>query len=306
LPNDFELVISLNAENTLGDKMEKKTMYCVFVAVALVLLVSTAYAFQVTLPGIAVNEEQKVDSISGSEKSETPFENLSGSQGVMTTSGTATIYVNPDEVQIQVGVEVQKDNAADAEREVARIMSNIRESLNKTGIQYELETGYYSIYPRYDYSYDKDPGHYKDPEITGYTVTHTIIVKSGDIENIGRIIDAVSSAGANKVNSISFTLSDEKREEATRLALASAAKNAKAKADSITSALGVSIKRITRITENSYSPYPYVYYGERALSVAGSAAESPTNIEHSDISVTATVGMEFEFGEKFVPIVASE
>jgi uncharacterized protein YggE len=204
------------------------------------------------------------------------------------------VNADPDRVEIQIGIEIQDTHADDAEQESARIMEDVRTKLKDTGLSYEIETSSYSIYPRYNYDY-YDLLH-DDTRIIGYTVTHMVSIKSNDTENVGKLIDAASSVGSNKIYGIYFSLSDEKKEEIGNLALAKAAKSAKSKADSITSALGLSVKRITKITESSYTPYPMYYnYGAMETTKAVSS-DYQTQVEPSDVSVSATVSMEFEFG----------
>jgi len=263
--------------------METKTIFGVLAAVTLILLVSTAYAFPLGLFEDKANDSG-ADSVI--------LEPISGF-GTMSTSGTSIIKVDPDRVEIELGIKVQRDNAAAAEQEVARIMEAIRANLAETGVKYEIETGYYSMYPIYDY----DSFFGTDYRIIGYEVVHTVVVKTSETGSVGKLIDAAASAGANKVNSISFTLSDEKKDETMNLALAKAAKNAKVKADTIASALGLSVKKITRISESSYEPRPYVYYDyAMAEGKSMASADYSTQIDPSEVSMTATVSMEFEFG----------
>jgi len=268
--------------------METKVLFGMLFAVALVLFVSTAYAFP-----FGILEDK------GSAGNTPVADNLLADEeivphyipGTMTTSGTAIVNANPDRVEIQIGIEIQDEHADDAEQEAARIMEAVRNKLKDTSLSYEIETGYYSIYPRYDY-YDML---HDDTRIAGYTITHMLSIKSNDTENVGKLIDAASSVGSNKVYGVYFSLSDEKKEEIGNLALAKAAKNAKSKADTITSALGLSVNKITKITESSYMPYP-MYYSYGAMESTKASSDYQTQVEPSDVLVSATVSMEFEFG----------
>jgi hypothetical protein len=266
--------------------METKFVFGVLAAVALILLVSTAYAFP-----LGLFEEKESDTAGNPEPLINDVLDPTPGLGTMSTSGTAIIKVDPDRVEIELGIKVQKDNAAAAEQEVAKIMDAIRANLAETGVKYEIETGYYNMYPIYDYDHFSGT----DYKIVGYEVTHTVVVKTSETGSVGKLIDAAAAAGANKVNSISFTLSDEKKDEITNLALAKAAKNAKAKADTIASALGLSVKKITKISESSYEPYIYRGYAMESVKSSASADYS-TQVEPSEVSITATVSMEFEFG----------
>ena len=264
--------------------METKVLFGMLFAVALVLFVSTAYAFPF---GILEDKGSTGNNLVADEELVPHY-----IPGTMTTSGTAIVNADPDRVEIQIGIEIQDEHADDAEQEAARIMEAVRNKMKDTGLSYEIETGSYNIYPRYNYDY-YDLLH-DDTRIIGYTITHIISVKSNDTSNVGKLIDAAASVGSNKIYGIYFSLSDEKKEEIGNLALAKAAKNAKSKADTITSALGLSVKRITKITESLYNPYP-IYYGYKTMETASVSSDYQTQVEPSDVSVSATVSMEFEF-----------
>ena len=98
-------------------------------------------------------------------------------------------------------------------------------------------------------------------------------------------------AGANKVNQISFGLSDAKREQLYTDALADAAKNARVKADAIAEGLGVRITGIVSASEGYVSVTPYY----RSLGAAESAVSYDTEISAGDVSVSASVSVVYEF-----------
>ncbi|MCQ7029683.1 SIMPL domain-containing protein, partial [Escherichia coli] len=87
----------------------------------------------------------------------------------------------------------------------------------------ELSTGAYGLRPVY--ASQRDGG---EPRITGYQASNIVHVKTRELARVGEIIDAALLAGANQVQRIGFTLSNETvpREEALRTAAAKARREA--------------------------------------------------------------------------------
>lgn len=253
------------------ERKKNKMMFGSAILLALILITPSAFAF-FSVEGLIPN-----------------FFPVDTGDSSMTTKGTSVVTANPDGVEVGLGIEVIKDTAGEAGQEAAKTMKEIRTRLNESGLEYEVENLRYSIGPHYNYS--KDEGR----QLQGYKVVHLLKIKTNNTEEIGKIIDAASAGGVNRVQGVSFTLSDEKRDELESKALSLAAKKAKTKADAITSALGLEIKTIKQIHENAYPQhYGGVYMTmEKAVDAA---AVPPTEIEASKVSVSATVSIVFEFG----------
>ena len=127
-----------------------------------------------------------------------------------------------------------------------------------------------------------------------YQVTNTLQVTLKDVNQTGKIIDTAVSAGANKVNSIQFMLSDEQalalRSEALRKAVA----GARADADVVAVSLGVVITGTKNVDiSQGYTPVAYDT-SLVTLSMAKSSAV-PTPIQPGDVTVTAQVTITYTF-----------
>lgn len=77
-------------------------------------------------------------------------------------------------------------------------MNAALEKLKASGMKIEIVRGSYNVRPNYSYKSDKR-------NIIDYTVTNSITVKTSDIDSLGKIIDAALAAGADRVNSLSFS-----------------------------------------------------------------------------------------------------
>jgi hypothetical protein len=208
--------------------------------------------------------------------------------GVLTTTGTYTATADPDRAEIVLGVEEQASDAAIAQRAVADKMARIRTALTNLGIGKDsIETMNYDISQRYDWEHGRN-------DVIGYTATQTIRVKLTDLNKVGQVVDAAGDAGANRVDYVSFTLSDAKRAELKKQALTQAAKNAREQADAAAAGLGVKVTSVRKIDTNGvdYQPY-YRYLGGAEVKTMEAAA--PTVIEPSSVGISATVSVEFAF-----------
>jgi uncharacterized protein YggE len=204
----------------------------------------------------------------------------------VTASGEAVITAEPDQAEIDIGVVTQARNAPEAAKEnaekAARILSEVKKLIGKGD---EVKTASYSLNPNYRYPQGGKP------EITGYTATNILRIKTGNLASVGKLIDASMQSGANSINRLAFTLKDEHAVQLQALRLAS--QKAKAKADEIAGALGLKIVSILSVNEADR--------GVRPIPVARGAqmdalATAPTPVEAGTIEVRSTVTLTAELG----------
>ncbi|HEX2691367.1 MAG TPA: SIMPL domain-containing protein [Kofleriaceae bacterium] len=196
-------------------------------------------------------------------------------------TGEASVTSRPDRVTIDLGVVTRGAAAQQAATENARAAQNVLASLRKAlGPRATVETISYVVQP--DYQYPPQGG---EPTITGYTATNLVRVTQDDLSNVGAVIDTAARAGANQVNQIRFLLKDDSAAKAN--ALRGAAFDARAKANSLASALGLQVVRIHSVDESSPTPRPLFDLAFR------SGASTP--ILPGGIETTATVTLAVEF-----------
>jgi uncharacterized protein YggE len=209
----------------------------------------------------------------------------------ISVSGVYAISVDPDKAEVTIGVENQETTAQLSQQQNAKLIEKIKSTLLANGIsKTDIETSYYSVYPVKTYPracYEGDCDN--EPRITSYRTTHLLKVTVRDIDKVGKCIDLAVNAGANKVNQISFGLSDEKRDTLYNDALAEAARNARIKADAIADGLGVRVTDIVSASEGYVSVTP-IY-----RSLSASEASYDTDISPGEVSVSASVSVVYEF-----------
>ncbi|MCD6480403.1 SIMPL domain-containing protein [Candidatus Bathyarchaeota archaeon] len=179
----------------------------------------------------------------------------------ITVTGFGEASGKADLAVITLGVETEDASAGDAVQENAMRMSNVIEALKNLGVDEDsMETSSFQVYRIYD-----DQGNPK-----GYRVINSLKVKTMKLDQVGRIIDVAIEAGANKVESIHFTLSDEKMENLKREAYLKAVRDAKEKAKLITEELGIKITGIYSVSESLYRPYTHYDMKLKAITEATS------------------------------------
>ena len=209
-------------------------------------------------------------------------------QKTISLTGAGTASATADEATIRMGVEVTKDSAAEAISDNAESITGVIDALLLHGIsEDDIQTTSYSVYPQYDWTED-------GRVLLGYTVTNMVQVTVKDLDIVGDVIDAAGSAGANRMDGISFGLSDAKMQELKNTAYVLALGDATDKADLIAETLGLTISGVQSVTENSYVPArTYVETTDMGGEMAMSRA--PTPIISGDLSVSVNVHIVFLF-----------
>jgi len=202
-------------------------------------------------------------------------------------NGVSELSADPEKVEVYLGVETTALTAKESQENNADTMQAIRDSLKLIGISSkDIETTEYTL--NVIQHWDEDTEKYI---ITGYKTTHIIKIESTDINKAGDIIDKSVQNGANKVNDVVFSLTDEKIKEMKLEALKKAGINAKEKADVIANSLGITIKGVYRASENYVYYTPYVQKGyEMAAMQAASTEISP-----GQIKISASLSVSYEF-----------
>ena len=200
----------------------------------------------------------------------------------MSISGTGVINVKSDQAKIILGVYTEGKSAGAVIDENAALMTKVIAALKQMGFtDADMKTITYGVSPTYNWEIQS---------VVGYQVTNTIELTIKDLSKVGLAIDAAAAAGANRVDSISFGISDTTAQAMKLQAYTLAIKDAKAKSDVITSGLGVTVTGVQTINESVY--YPYTEY--RSYDVAaGSSVKSSTPVISGNLSITVTLNIVY-------------
>ena len=178
-------------------------------------------------------------------------------------------------------------------------MNKVIDFVKNQGVEEKnIKTIYFNIYPRYEYRQPSDLteiSFYSSGKrvLVGYEITQQIEVRIRDLEKIGNIIEGATSAGANDVGNLYFTIDNE--EELKKQARAQAIEKAKEKAKELAVQLDFKLGKIIDFSENGYIPYDDYGYGKGG-GVMMEAAELPVapEIETGENKITVNVTLTIE------------
>ena len=152
------------------------------------------------------------------------------SEQTISVSGSATASSNPDTLVIVLGVESEAKTANESLSQNSNSLNSVISSLTNSGLsEDDIQTSNFSIYPMYDSIKDFN-GNWQQV-LTGYRVSNILSIQTDKIDSAGDIIDAAVSSGANRVDNVSFQLSDEKSQKISDDLIADAINDATQKAE---------------------------------------------------------------------------
>ncbi len=201
-------------------------------------------------------------------------------------TGNAEVRANPDRATVDVAVETHGDTAAKAASENARRSQKVADALKAAlGSSGKIQTGSYNLMP----DYRQKPGEI-EARIIGYRAVNMVTVETTALDRVGPLIDAAIGAGANRIDSVSFTLRDQSGPRND--AIAKAAADAMGQARALAAALGVKLKRVLHASTTA-EPRPIRFMSFGAARMAAAPSE-PTPISPGQITVPATVNLTYE------------
>ncbi|MBC7281838.1 SIMPL domain-containing protein [Hoeflea sp.] len=211
--------------------------------------------------------------------------------GIISVSGEGVAAIAPDMAVVSLTVLREAETARAALDANNEAMAAVLAAMKEEGIaERDLQTGAFSIQPRWVYPQNQN-GTTEQPRITGYSVNNTLSVRIRDLSRLGAILDSSVSLGVNQGGDVIFTNDDQDtiRETARLDAIA----KAKAKAEAMVEALGVSLGRITQISENAYAAPPMpMMRAEMAMAAQKADSAVPVASGENEYRVTVSVSWE--------------
>ena len=236
--------------------------------------------------------------VTGGPTSPTVYVSSTPPEHAIHVSATASDKVAPDLLNLQLRVQTESTNAADSQSENAEVTADLRAELEALGLAEEdIQTTSYRVNPVYDSRYvcdNYDRCHW-DSVLTGYRTVHSLSVEITELEMGGEVIDAASTAGVNQtfVDYVQFTLQPETRRSIEKSLLQEASLEARSKAQSIATGLGVNVGNVLSVSESFSYPY-YSSYKGGGIYAAEAMDAVPTQLSQGEVDVSATVSTSFE------------
>ncbi len=234
------------------------------------------------------------------------LKNDSATPSTVSTFGMAVTKVRPNQLSVTVGVETNATTAQEAVFQNANLTAQVILAVRGLGInENQIETSSYFLSPIYEYIqppqqcieiYPPPPGCETREEIIGYRATNTVTATL-DIDadlNAGQVIDAAVGAGANRVDSIVFFISQERQQEIRDSLIRDAIANARQRANIAAEALSMIISGVQSVTLNPVD-FPIFSVGlrEGVVAEAADSVSAPTQILPGQQEVSTTVSIIF-------------
>jgi uncharacterized protein len=241
-------------------------------------------------------------------------DNLAANPSTISSSGTSTTEVRPDQVSVTVGVETNGTTAQQAVSQNANLTAQVIAAVRGLGInENRIETSSFSVSPIYEPRqplqqcieiYPPPPGCETDQEIIGYRTTNTVtttldvpflrmLAQATPDLNAGQVIDAAIEAGANRIDAVVFFVSQNRQQELRDTLINDAIANARQRADIAAEALGTTVSGVESATLNPID-FPVFSVGLREASAAGAdSVSAPTPILPGQQEVSTTVNVVF-------------
>ena len=232
--------------------------------------------------------------------------NGSNQTRTISVTGMSSADAAPDRLSISFAVEAQAQTAQAAIQANAENMTNVIQALRQAGLNdSEVKTSQYSLYPMYDYvsesgkciQYNDTGGvqKYCPPPtmrqiLVGYKAVNGVVVDTAQLDKAGQLIDNAVQAGANRIDYLYFTVSEQKQNEMRSELIVQAVQDAQSKANTALGPLGMTVVNVIEINIDSYPVYP-----QKGYEYSGAASDvAVTPISPGVQRVSMTVHAVFE------------
>lgn len=203
----------------------------------------------------------------------------------ITVSASGDVEATPDQAVVSVAVTATGNDSTAVREELASNVDSVREALVEYGIPDEnIRTAHFDIRQERDHTRE-------GTELGDYRGIHALEITTDDTESAGEIIDLAVDNGADTINGVSFTLSDEKREELHNDALEAAMANADTRADTLAASADLSVTGVHSIQSADTGYHPYRM--ETAYVSAAGDAAGGTAVQSGPVTVSADVRVTY-------------
>ncbi len=164
-------------------------------------------------------------------------------QSTITVVGEGTVRIKPDMAQANIGVEVMESSVQEASSAATATMESVLAALQQQGIEEkDIQTSGFSIWVDRSYGPEGLPS-----ENPMYRVNDNVSVTIRDLDNVGAVLDAAITAGANNIYGVTFGLDDPSQVESE--AREKAVTNANAKAQELAELNNLQVGDVLSVSE---------------------------------------------------------
>ncbi len=186
----------------------------------------------------------------------------------ITVTGENKVMISPDIATITFTISETKSTSKEAQTLVSSKMDKVKKALAQLKVEdKDIKTASYNVYPKYNYEYCVAIAYVpctSKQKLEGYEVSHNIIVKVRDLDNVGKVLESLTVSGINNISGPEFTVDDMDKVKAE--ARGKAIEDAKAKAKTLANQLDVNLEDLISFSDNN--PRDYMYMESKTVSTS--------------------------------------
>jgi len=205
------------------------------------------------------------------------------SSRILTVEGEGKTAIETSLTEVELGVEMEKDTAQQAQETVAEQSRKVVALLRDREVN-NLQTTGIRLQPQYNYTDN-------ERRLKGYRASNLVSFRL-ETDKIGDLLDQAVSAGATRIDSVNFTATDSAIAQAKKEALRSATLDAQEKAEAVLETLNLTSKSVDHIQiDQAHSITPQ--RNRASLAAAEDQANSPVIGGKQEIEATVNLEMTY-------------
>jgi uncharacterized protein len=190
----------------------------------------------------------------------------------------------PDIAVAQIGVQSRNPDPAAALNDANAKMTAVMAALKELGVaEKDVQTSDFSVFAQQDI----DPQTGQAKGTLTYVVDNTVSITMRDLSKVGQVLGQVVAAGANNIYGVSYTVSDQTKLETEARDKAMA--DARARAEQLAKAAGVTLDQPMTISEYTNGPQPML----NASLAQGAATAKSVPVSSGQIQVSLQINITY-------------
>ncbi len=212
----------------------------------------------------------------------------------ITVSGENKVMVSPDIATVSFTINETKATSKEAQAAVSAKMDKVKKALAILKIEdKDIKTSSYSVNPKYNYEYCVSTAYVpctSKQKLEGYEVSHNVAIKVRDMDNVGKVLEALTQAGINNISGPEFTVDnmDKVRTDARGKAI----EDAKSKAKVLADQLDVDLEDLISFSDSNPREYMYMTK-ESSAPMASDVSNGGVFIPQGQSEITVNVTLTY-------------
>jgi uncharacterized protein YggE len=257
--------------------MSRRTL--VVVGVALVLVTAGCVGSLTPTTDASAQPQQDVQ---GQQTDQLQRADAGGKTISVSASGEAE--AEPDQAVLRVAVLARADDANAVREQIAENVTQMREALRDAGLS---DDRIRTVSFRIEQEYREENGERRP---AGFQGIHAFEITLSNASQVGAIVDTAVENGADRVDSVELTLSEERRREVRADALRDAMENARVNADVIAENANLTVEGVHTAATGDMS---FDSFRAETVEADAAAGQARTEIESGPVTVSAQVQVTY-------------